>query len=114
MNHSSHPVVVEYAVRECFKRRTPRKAAETMMDKLAGSPNLFIGGGQETVVIDANELERQIWVRMAARAVSAASRMKPGNEQMALEATLEEYGQKVTPKNLATLQEAVVLVSNAG
>jgi len=108
MRASSHPVIVEYAVRECFKHRTPARAAAITKEKLAGSTNLFVGGGSEIVEIDETVLEAQIWLRMAARAVSSLSRMKPGSERFAVEATLQEFGQKVTPKNITLLESIMV------
>ncbi len=107
MNASAHPVVVECAVRECFKRRTPRTAALTTQKKLAGSPNLFIGGGTEVVEIDPQELENQIWFRMADRTIKAIKSVKPGFEEFALEGILAEYGQKPSPANKKQLQMAI-------
>ena len=109
MDASRHPVVIEYAVQECFKHKTPGTAAKTTKSKLAGSGNLFIGGGQDIVEIDERVLESEVWKRMAFRALAAASKMKPGFESYALEGTLQEFGQKVTPKNLKLLDEAISL-----
>jgi hypothetical protein len=108
MNASSHPVIVEYAVRECFKHKSPKVAATATKRKLAGSFNLFVGGGQEIVEIDEQELENQIWLRMAARGVQCIANVKPGKESWALEGVLQEFSQKITPKNLSQLENAII------
>jgi len=114
MNASSHPVIVEYAVRECFKHKSPKAAAAATNRKLSGSENLFVGGGQEIVEIDEQELENQIWLRMAARAVQFIANVKPGKERWAIEGVLQEFGQKVSPKNVAQLEAAVVHLAQPG
>ena len=105
MEASAHPTVVEYAVRECFKHKSPKAAAAATKRKLAGSPNLFIGGGIEIVEIDEQQLENQIWLRMAARTISCLNDRQP--ERWFEEAILQEFSQKISPKNIAQLEEAM-------
>lgn len=103
MDFSSHPVVVEYAVRECFKHRTPITAARTTKKNLAGFTNLFIGGGIEIVEIDENILEEQIWLRIRDACKDSISRIKPGMEMFGIKGTLQHFGQKPTQKNIDIL-----------
>ena len=113
MDFSSHPTIVEYAVRECFKHKSPKAAAASTKRKLAGSPNLFVGSGTEIVEIDEQQLENQIWLRMAARTIQAFESSNPefksrsGSEEWIAGGILHEFSQKLTPKNVSQLEEAV-------
>ena len=113
MDFSAHPTIVEYAVRECFKHKSPKAAAVSTKKKLAGSPNLLVGGGLEIVEIDEQQLENQIWLRMAARTIRALEssnpefRSRPGSEEWIAGGILQEFSQKITPKNVKQLEEAV-------
>lgn len=110
MDYSTHPTIVEYAVRECHKHKSPKAAAAATKRKLAGSPNLFVGGGIEIVEIDEQQLENQIWFRMAERVIKCIPNMNmdaPNAEDYLIGSILQEFGQKNTPKNAAQLKEAV-------
>jgi hypothetical protein len=76
VDKSNHPTVVEYAVRDLFKGKSPAAAARFTAKKLSGSENLFLGSG--VVDIDPKVLEDNLWERMAASAVSAIPHLKPG------------------------------------
>ena len=110
MDYSNHPTIVEYAVRECHKHKSPKAAAAATKRKLAGSPNLIIGGGIEIVEIDEQELENQIWFRMAERLIQCVPNMNmdaPNAEDYLFGSILSEFSQKITPKNKSQLKEAV-------
>ena len=68
---------------------------------------MFVEGGTQIVEIDEQELENQIWLRMAGRAIQAASKMKTGFGSYAIAGTLQEYGQKDNRKNVIQLETAV-------
>jgi len=113
MDFSAHPTIVEYAVRECFKHKSPKAAAASTKRRLAGSPNLLVGGGAEIVEIDEQQLENQIWLRMAARTIQAFEnsnpefKSRPNSEEWVAGGILQEFSQKITPKNVQQLEEAV-------
>ena len=107
MNASRHPTIVEYAVRECFKHKTPKTAARITSEKLAGSPNLFVGGGAEVVEISEDELEQAIWARIQETCLRNIEHTKSGMEHVAIAGTLEQFGQKATPKNIVRLTAMV-------
>lgn len=120
MDFSSHPTIVEYAIRECFKHKSPKAAAAATKRKLAGSPNLLVGGGTEVVEIDEQQLENQIWLRMAARTIQAFENLRPDFKarpdslRWVVEGILQEFAQKVVPKNVQQLEEAVKHVFATG
>ncbi len=103
MDASTHPTVVEYAVRECFKHKTPKTAARITRNKLAGSANFFIGGGSDIVEIDETRLEDAIWNRIRESCLRNLSSTKPGMEHIAIAGTLEQYRQKASNQNIVRL-----------
>lgn len=107
MDASRHPTIVEYAVRECFKNKTPATAARVTREKLAGSANLFVGGGSEVLEIDEVVLEAAIWDRIRESCVRNLRSTKPGMEHVAIAGTLEQYHQKASPKNVVRLTALV-------
>ena len=110
MDYSTHPTIVEYAVRECNKHKSPKAAAAATQRKLAGSRNLLVGGGIEIVEIDEQQLENQIRFRMAERVIKCIPKMNmdaSNAEDYLIGSILQEFGQKNTPKNAAQLKEAV-------
>jgi hypothetical protein len=109
MDASSHPVVVEYAVRELFKKKSPRRAALTTKEKLSGSTNLFIGGGESVVEIDEHILEQNLWKRIADVGRRATSGIKPEKQRWVLEGVLESFGQKPTAKNTQKIEVLIGL-----
>lgn len=113
MDASNHPVVIEYAVRQCFKKQTPKTAASYTKKNFDGSSNLFIGGGNSIIEIDAQILENNIWIRMALMTIENIPRMKEGFERFAVEGTLQHFGQKVTPKNINQLEKAIEIVKES-
>lgn len=61
VDRSTDNTVVEYAMREVFKGKTPRLAAKYTAKKIAGGENIFLGPGVS--VIDEKVLEDAIWER---------------------------------------------------
>ena len=105
VDKSNHPTVVEYAVRDLFKGKSPAAAARFTAKKLSGSENLFLGSG--VVDIDPKVLEDNLWERMAASAVSAIPHLKPGMEHYAIDGTLQQFKQKATARK--ELERRVIL-----
>ena len=92
-NYSTHPTLVEYAIRSLFKGQSPRKAASTTAQKHHGSTNLFMGG-TDLIEINVFELEEAIWKRLVDTTLVAISHIKPGKEHFALDGILQRYNQK--------------------
>lgn len=88
--HSRHPTVVQYAVHELFKRKSPKTAAENTARKLNGGTNMFIDVSSDTD-IDPKELEEALWINMAEYA--AQGRCKPGEERGCAQGALMHFGQ---------------------
>lgn len=63
VDQSENDTVVEYAMREVAKNKSPKAAASYTAKKLSGGSNMFIGPG--ITHIDPVILERAIWRRMA-------------------------------------------------
>lgn len=112
MNESVDPTVLEYAVQEMMKGKSPATAAKNTAKKLSGGTNVFIGGGSQ-VEIDVKALESAIWDRVADRCVVILTKhTKPGQEQSALAATAFYYKQMditepAPPKFVAELRKRV-------
>lgn len=92
-NHSRHPTVVEYGVREMMKGKSPKAAAKNTEKKLGNSQNTFIDY-PSIVQIDAKELEAALYERLAESVIKAMEKTKPGFEHYALDGILDNFGQK--------------------
>jgi hypothetical protein len=89
--------VVEYAVRNMFKKKSPAVAAKMTVKSLAGSSNMFIGGGQYIVQIDPKKLENALYNRMVEYA------LKYKDVEIGIVGTLhhfEQFGKKRVEKEL--------------
>lgn len=105
-DHSRDATVVEYAVQEMMKGKSPAAAARATAKKLNGASNIFIGGAQSNVSIDPAELEDALWDRLVGFTTVSIPRLKAGKEHYALGGTLQHFSQK--PKLRAELKERVV------
>jgi hypothetical protein len=110
-DRSSSPNVVEYAVQDLMKGKTPRAAALHTTKKLSGQDNFFLGPGVTT--IDPKKLEAALWDRMAEFASKAAVRSKPGTEHYALQGTLSHFhqakvGEMAKPADRSRLRTLVI------
>jgi hypothetical protein len=102
VDFSTHDTVVEYAVREMFKGKSPEAAAKRTAQKLSGAQNLFLGS--DVVSIDPKKLEAALWNRMVENVISNIKRFKPGTENIALAATIQFFKQKkVVEEKLKTM-----------
>lgn len=88
--HSSHPTVVEYAVQEMFKGKSPKVAAANAAARLNGGINMFIDTKND-VEIDPAELEEALWMNMAKYATKYP--IKPGEERNVARGTLAHFQQ---------------------
>lgn len=104
--HSTNGTVVEYAVQEMFKKKSPSAAAKSTVKKLGGYKNVFVGGGSEPLDIDEKELEEALWDRLANYTASAIPRFKAGKEHYALGGTISHFEQK--PSIRKKLKERVI------
>lgn len=93
VDKSEHPTVIEYAVQEMFKKKSPRAAARATAKKLAGSENLFLGGG--VVEIDATRLEQALWQRLADHTLQMRQHYREGIPLLYIaEGTAQHFKQK--------------------
>jgi hypothetical protein len=76
-DHSKHSVVVQYAVIEMQKKKSPKTASEITAKKLSGASNLFIGSGMDIVSIDPVTLENHLYEIMVQNIIDNISRYKP-------------------------------------
>ena len=90
-DRSTDPTVVEYAVQEMFKGKSPAAAAKRTAQKLSGSENFFLGSGVTTV--DPKALEGALWDRLAAYAAKSVGGIAAGKEHYALDGTLQYFKQ---------------------
>ncbi len=88
--HSTHGTVIEYAVQEMFKGKSPSVAAKNTAAKLNGGTNMFIDSVNETD-IDPRELEDALLDRMSSYA--AQGRVAPGQELGAVRGALMNFNQ---------------------
>ncbi len=96
-DQSTHGTVIEYAVQELFKRKTPKKAAEITAAKLSGAPNMFLGVHPPDVVkIDAKKLEEALWDRLVDAVLKGVASFKADKAHWALDATLTQFHQRPT------------------
>lgn len=72
VDRSADETVVEYAIREVHKNKTPKQAALATTKKLSGGQNMMLGSG--TTIVDPKKLEDAIWGRFLAKAKFGASR----------------------------------------
>lgn len=91
IDRSTDSTVVEYAVQEMFKRKTPRTAARNTAKKLSGYENMFLGSGVS--VIDAKKLEEALWERMVTFAMDRIQKVRPGMEHFAIGGTADHFRQ---------------------
>ena len=105
-DRSDSPTVVEYAVQDLFKGRTPKAAANATAKKLSGHENFFLGPG--VTVIDPKKLEAALWDRMAEYASKSAVKFKPEKNHYALGGTLSFYKQPVKPEVRSRLKQLVI------
>jgi hypothetical protein len=103
-DRSVNPTVVEYAVQDLFKGKSPAAAAKATAKKLSGTDNFFIGPGVST--IDPKGLEAALWQRLAEFAAKGATSFKAGKEHWALGGTITHFHQKSTIR--APLKAAVI------
>ncbi len=92
IDRSTHPTVVEYAIRELFKGKSPAAAARFTEKKLSGARNVFLGPGVSTV--SAPALEAAIWDELRDIVINGLPNVKPGFEHFVLYGTLERFKQK--------------------
>lgn len=90
-DRSKSSTVVEYAVQDLFKGKSPSAAAKHTAKKLSGYENMFLGPG--ITVIDPKALEAALWDRMANFAVTGIAKYKEGKEHWALDGTLQFFHQ---------------------
>jgi hypothetical protein len=106
-DRSTHSTVVEYAIQELLKNKTPKKAAEITAKKLSGSPNMFLGVHPPDIVkIDAHQLEDAVWDRMVDRVIKGVASFKPDKAHWALDGNLTHFRQK--PNQRAELKRRVI------
>jgi hypothetical protein len=92
-SHSTNEVVIEYAIHEMLKGRSPETAAENTNKRLSGSANLFIKSGSEIVQIDTDELIAALYDRMLTSLLGSLAYYAPGKEHYALDGVLLEFNQ---------------------
>jgi L-alanine-DL-glutamate epimerase-like enolase superfamily enzyme len=90
-DRSTNPTVVEYAVQDLFKGKSPAAAAKHTAKKLSGGTNMFLGPGITT--IDPKALEAALWDRMAEYAARGVPKYTGGREHYALGGTLQFFKQ---------------------
>ena len=106
-DRSTHPTVVEYAVQELFKGKSPRKAAEVTAKKLSGAPNMFLGVHPPDVVkIDSRALEEATWNRIVDVAIKGVASFKPDKAHWALDGAISHFHQRPTQR--AELKRRVI------
>jgi len=88
--HSLNQTVVQYAVQQMFKGKSPAIAARNTAQRLNGGTNMFIDSAHE-VDIDPVELEEALWENMADYATK--SPIKPGDERNVARGTLMYFNQ---------------------
>lgn len=105
IDRSTHPTVVEYAVQELFKKRSPAVAAKRTAEKLSGSENLFFGPG--VTLIDPQTLEAALWERLRDFTIKGMSSYKPDKRDWALDGTIDHFKQRpsIRPKLKALVEQ---------
>jgi hypothetical protein len=103
-DRSTHPTVVEYAVRSMMKGKSPSAAAKFTAKKLGGFENLFIGSG--VVEIDPAKLEDALWDRLAEFTITAIPKVKAGFEHYAIDGAIAHFNQN--PKVRKELKRIVI------
>lgn len=91
-DRSTHATVVEYAVRELFKRKNPAAAAKITVAKLSGTENMFLGAG--VTLVDPKKLEDALYDRMVESVIKGLSKVKEGMGHFALDGiVLDQFKQ---------------------
>jgi hypothetical protein len=91
VDHSAHPTVVEYAVREMLKgKKGPVASARFTAKNLNGYDNMFIDT-TGPVSIDPKKLEAEIWGRLIDQVKKNIDSFKPGKQDMALGAAADFF-----------------------
>ena len=94
-DQSTHSTVVEYAVQNLFKGKTPKASAAATAKKLSGGPNMFLGVHPPDVVkIDARKLEEAVWDRIVDFALKGVTSFKPDKAHWALDGAITHFRQK--------------------
>lgn len=91
-DRSTDPIVVEYAVRELFKGKSPKAAANRTAKKLSGRENYMLGSG--ITLINPKKLEVALWGKMADYVIDGIGHFKPGKEIIALNGAVQHFHQK--------------------
>lgn len=106
-DRSTHSTVVEYAIQELFKNKTPKKAAEITAKKLSGGPNMFLGVHPPDVVkIDPRLLEDAVWDQMIDLVLKGVASFKADKVHWALDSAIQHFRQK--PNQRAELKRRVI------
>ncbi len=90
-DRSTSETVIEYAVQDLMKGKSPAAAAGRAARRLSGGENMFLGPGVS--VIDPARLETALWDRLAERVVKSLRHYAVGKEHYALEGTLHYFNQ---------------------
>jgi hypothetical protein len=93
IDKSTNPTVVEYAVREMMKGKSPKAAANATVKKLAGGENMLLGPG--VTQINPEVLEKELWKRLVDFTIKSMSSIKPGFEHYALDGALQQFNQNI-------------------
>lgn len=102
-DRSTSETVVQYAVRELFKGKSPAVAAKTTAKKLSGGTNMFLGPG--ITLIDPVKLEEALWKHMLKYALDGTKHYTPGMEQHSMGGTAEYFNLKKSPALLAKFKK---------
>jgi len=97
-DRSTNEIVVEYAVQEMMKGKSPASAARATAKKHSGYENMFFGPG--ITVIDAGTLENALWGRLTEFTIRMLPKLKAGKEHYALDGTLAHFNQKPSARRL--------------
>jgi hypothetical protein len=106
-DRSTHAAVIEYAVQDLFKGKSPKTAAKNTAKKLSGVPNMFLGVHPPDIVkIDALQLEDAVWERLVDNVLKGIASFKPDKAHWALDSTIMHFRQK--PNLRAELKRRVI------
>lgn len=106
-DRSTHPTVVEYAVQNLFKNKSPKAAAAATAKKLSGGPNMFLDvHAPDVVKIDVSQLESAVWERMVDYTLKGVASFKADKAHWALDGALQHFHQR--PNLRAELKRRVI------